>query len=64
MKLEKMIGTLKKLKSDIEEAGGSAKDSEVVLYEPTLNGFTADIDFSVDDQNNIEFFVVGGAKPF
>lgn len=39
------------------------QDREVVLYDPDI-GHTTDILLSVDDNNDVGLYVVGGAKPF
>jgi hypothetical protein len=63
MKLNKVIAELQNLAKQIQEVGGNPNDSEVVIHHPDLE-YTADIDFSVDDENNIEIFVTADAKPF
>lgn len=64
MKLTKLLSELEIVKLEIEACGGDPNNSEVVIYSDLLKTYTADFDYSVDDNNDISLNVIAGAKSF
>ena len=47
------------------ELGEQTKpNAEVVIYCQELDGYTGDIGISYDDNNDIELYIIGGAKAY
>lgn len=66
MKVKEAIAKLQSIQNGIEKIGGIPNNSNILLRccDAQLDFITTDIEFSIDDNNDIEIIIMAGAKPY